>query len=242
VKSLSFLTTIQVRVLQRLSPVTGNEPGSAEVDWTLRLCSRKCRTTTRLAGRSPQRVTPLVPGSDSDGVQRLAVCFNFHHAIMSALYTISPLLRRSGTVPSWTCRACSRSQAHAIPQRSAFAGRIQGERRFATKIEAERVVVKGPVVNAAETSANSTATAARSTTSPLGGAAGPNGKSGPKSKRRRRLVIAGGVFTIGAAAITVSDDAKHAYTATKRSYRVLETLVLNIREYVAYSLYITASS
>jgi predicted unusual protein kinase regulating ubiquinone biosynthesis (AarF/ABC1/UbiB family) len=46
------------------------------------------------------------------------------------------------------------------------------------------------------------------------------------------LIIAGGALTIGVAAVTVSDDAKHAYTATKRSYRVLETLVLNIREYV----------
>lgn len=87
-------------------------------------------------------------------------------------------------------------------------------------------------MNVAETIANNTAAAARSTTSPAGGAAGPNGKSGPKSKRRRRLVIAGGVFTIGVVAITVSDDAKHAYTATKRSYRVLETLVLNIMECV----------
>jgi hypothetical protein len=44
-------------------------------------------------------------------------------------------------------------------------------------------------------------------------------------------MIAGGVFTVGGvAAVMVSEDAKHAYTATQRSYRVLETLVLNIRE------------
>jgi hypothetical protein len=46
------------------------------------------------------------------------------------------------------------------------------------------------------------------------------------------LIVAGGALTIGAAVVTISDDAKHAFTATQRSYRVLETLVLNIREYV----------
>jgi aarF domain-containing kinase len=84
------------------------------------------------------------------------------------------------------------------------------------------------VVNVAEAKAN----AATASTSAAGEAGGSHGKYGPKSKRRRRLVIAGGILTIGATAITVGDDAKHAYTATKRSYRVLETLVLNIREYV----------
>jgi predicted unusual protein kinase regulating ubiquinone biosynthesis (AarF/ABC1/UbiB family) len=83
-------------------------------------------------------------------------------------------------------------------------------------------------VNVTESNTN----AARAPTTPVGGAAGPNGKSAPKSKRRRGLVIAGTAVAIGAATIAVSDDAKHAYTATKRSYRVLETLVLNIREYV----------
>jgi hypothetical protein len=48
-------------------------------------------------------------------------------------------------------------------------------------------------------------------------------------------VVAGGALTIGAAAVTINDDAKHAYTATKRSYRVLETLVLNIKEYVDFT-------
>ena len=45
-------------------------------------------------------------------------------------------------------------------------------------------------------------------------------------------MIAGGALTIGAAAIAISDDAKHAYIAAKRSYRVVETLALNIKEYV----------
>jgi len=44
-------------------------------------------------------------------------------------------------------------------------------------------------------------------------------------------VIAGGALTIGAAALTINDDAKHAATAAKRSYRVAETLALNIKEY-----------
>ncbi|KAH3917050.1 hypothetical protein HBI56_167530 [Parastagonospora nodorum] len=133
--------------------------------------------------------------------------------MMSALYSFSPLLRRS----AWTCRACTQ----AVTQPSLVASRIQGERGFAGTV---RSAAKSPIVNATETSARAPASAA-------GGAGGSNGKSGPKSKRRRRLVIAGGVFTVGAAAVTLSDDAKHAYTATKRSYRVLETLVLNIRDY-----------
>lgn len=58
-------------------------------------------------------------------------------------------------------------------------------------------------------------------------------KAGGKgSKRRRRLLITGGGIAIGAAVVTINDDAKHAYVAAQRSYRVLSTLVLNIREYV----------
>jgi hypothetical protein len=150
---------------------------------------------------------------------------------MSALHTFAPLLRRGGgTVPSWTCRACTRSQGHAVSTHSAFGSRIPAERRFATNVESPGSKAKAPAVNAATPTVNATATAAESHASP-GGGAGPNARSGPKSKRRRRLMIAGGVFTIGGvAAVTVSDDAKHAYTATQRSYRVLETLVLNIRE------------
>lgn len=53
-----------------------------------------------------------------------------------------------------------------------------------------------------------------------------------KSSRRRRLFIIGGGIAIGAAVITVNEDAKHVYVAAQRSYRVVETLVLNIREYV----------
>ena len=52
------------------------------------------------------------------------------------------------------------------------------------------------------------------------------------SKRRRRLLIAGGGLAIGAGVVTINDDAKHAYIATQRSYRVVGTLILNIKEYV----------
>jgi aarF domain-containing kinase len=127
--------------------------------------------------------------------------------MMSAFHTISPLLRRSGTLPNWTCRACIQSRGRAVPQ---FARRSQ-EGGFATKVQGGR----GPF---------GTDTAYAAKPNP-----GPNAKSGPKGKR---LVVAGGALTIGAAAVTINDDAKHAYTATKRSYRVLETLVLNIKEYV----------
>ena len=55
---------------------------------------------------------------------------------------------------------------------------------------------------------------------------------GKTSKRRRRLLIAGGGLAIGAGVVTINDDAKHAYVAAQRSYRVVGTLVLNIKEYV----------
>lgn len=45
-------------------------------------------------------------------------------------------------------------------------------------------------------------------------------------------MIVGGGLVIGAAAIAVNEDAKHAYVAAQRSYRVVATLVMNIREYV----------
>lgn len=45
------------------------------------------------------------------------------------------------------------------------------------------------------------------------------------------MLIAGGGVAIGAAAITINDDAKHAYVAAQRSYRVVGTLVLNIKDY-----------
>jgi aarF domain-containing kinase len=49
-------------------------------------------------------------------------------------------------------------------------------------------------------------------------------------KRRRGLAVAGGVVAVGAVAVATNDEAKHAWTAAQRSYRVLSTLVLNIKE------------
>lgn len=122
---------------------------------------------------------------------------------MSAFSIFSPILRSGRRIggaipnPSWTCRACSRSQAQS---RINIAGGIRGGRTFATE----------------------TSEATRDA-----------GRAAPKNKKRRRLIIAaGGLVTAGGVAVAVSDDAKHAYTATKRSYRVLETLFLNVREYV----------
>ncbi|KAJ4365311.1 hypothetical protein N0V83_008931 [Neocucurbitaria cava] len=54
---------------------------------------------------------------------------------------------------------------------------------------------------------------------------------GKTSRRRRRLLIAGGGLAIGAGVVTINDDAKHAYVAAQRSYRVVGTLVLNIKDY-----------
>ncbi|KAF1940767.1 ABC1-domain-containing protein [Clathrospora elynae] len=55
--------------------------------------------------------------------------------------------------------------------------------------------------------------------------------AGKSSKRRRRLLIAGSGLAIGAGVVTINDDAKHAYVAAQRSYRVLATLVFNIKAY-----------
>jgi hypothetical protein len=61
------------------------------------------------------------------------------------------------------------------------------------------------------------------------------GRGGRSSKRRRRLLITGGGLAVGAGVVTITDDAKHASVAAQRSYRVVATLILNIREYVNYT-------
>jgi hypothetical protein len=131
---------------------------------------------------------------------------------MPILSAFSPILRRSGAIPSWTCRACMRSRVPSA-QRSTFANSLQNGRTFATK---------SSIPHAGKTT--------------IGGASKPLANAAPKaksrSKRRRRMIVTGGVFTIGAAAVTISDDAKHAKTAVQRSYRVLSTLALNVKEYV----------
>lgn len=125
----------------------------------------------------------------------------------------SPILQRT-----WICRACIRSQRQTITQQSqaswhqrgtrlaqdAFTSRIGAQRTFATRAnEAIHATVKAA------------------------------GRSAKSSKRRRGLFITGGGLAIGAAVlVAVNEDAKHAYVAAQRSYRVAETLVLNIREYV----------
>lgn len=44
------------------------------------------------------------------------------------------------------------------------------------------------------------------------------------------LLLSGGAI-LGAAAVTVNDDVKYAWSATQRTYRVAATLALNIKEY-----------
>src|SRR5689334_10014859 len=46
------------------------------------------------------------------------------------------------------------------------------------------------------------------------------------SKRRRRLLVVGGGIALGAAVVTLNDDAKHAFSAAQRTYRVAATLAL----------------
>lgn len=43
------------------------------------------------------------------------------------------------------------------------------------------------------------------------------------------MVLGGGV-ALGAAVVTVNDDAKHAWSAAQRTCRVATTLALNIKE------------
>lgn len=50
------------------------------------------------------------------------------------------------------------------------------------------------------------------------------------NKRRRRLLVLGGGIALGAAVVSLSDDARHAFSAAQRTYRVAATLALNIKE------------
>lgn len=60
----------------------------------------------------------------------------------------------------------------------------------------------------------------------------PAGNAAKSNKRRRRLMVVGGGLTLAGAAVTLNDDAKHAYTAVQRSSRVLSTLFVNVKECV----------
>lgn len=110
---------------------------------------------------------------------------------MSA-FLLSPVLRRGGRIPPWTCRTCLRSsrQTRGLPQQQST---------FATSAE----------------------TAAR----PIGKKSGIG---------RKRLLVLGGGVALGAAAVTYSEDARHASAAAQRTYRVAATLALNIKECVCF--------
>ena len=127
-----------------------------------------------------------------------------HVCMISAMHAFFPLVRRS-----WLCRACLRSQRQAIrPHRTAFA-----QQRATT---AGRAVGSAPSTSTADVATRAL------------------NDSRKNSTRRRRLLVAGGglAFSAGVVSVTLHDDAKHAYVAAQRSYRVLTTLVLNIHEYV----------
>ncbi|KAL6707195.1 hypothetical protein ACN47E_004742 [Coniothyrium glycines] len=103
---------------------------------------------------------------------------------------------------AWTCRACIRSQRLGPPPRNAATNHT--------------------------TTLSNTLGIRRSFATKVEAAIRPIGKS---NRRRRRLLIGGGGIAIGAVAVTINDDAKHAYVAAQRSYRVVTTLVLNIKDY-----------
>lgn len=106
---------------------------------------------------------------------------------MSA-FLLSPILRRGGRIPPWTCRTCLRSSRQTLlQQRSTFASRAETTTRPSSK------------------------------------------KSGIG---RKRLLVLGGGVALGAAAVTYSEDARHAASAAQRTYRVAATLALNIKECV----------
>ncbi|OJD29933.1 ubiquinone biosynthesis [Diplodia corticola] len=65
----------------------------------------------------------------------------------------------------------------------------------------------------------------------LGYATQSNARSIPRQKKRRRLIIAAAGGGAVATAVAVSDDAKHAVTAVRRSGRVVATLYVNIQDY-----------
>lgn len=122
---------------------------------------------------------------------------------MSAMNAFTPILRRS-----WLCRGCLRSQRQAIPQR-------QSPWQQRSLFTQQRAAFASRATGEAQSAANA-ATKAFS----------------KGSKRKRRLLITGGgIALLGAGVVTINDDAKHAYVAAQRSYRVLTTLVLNIKDY-----------
>jgi aarF domain-containing kinase len=57
-----------------------------------------------------------------------------------------------------------------------------------------------------------------------------NAKSGKKGGFMRKVVVLAVVGLLGAGAVTLSPDAKHAYEAAKRSGRVAGTLAVCINE------------
>jgi aarF domain-containing kinase len=122
---------------------------------------------------------------------------------MSSLSVLSPLLRR-GAATRWTCRTC-------------LGLGPQAQRSFASRVDAADFTIRPGEKN-------------KSRSSGSGNGNGNGNNSGRSSKRRSRLLVAGGVVAVGAVAVATNDDAKHAWTAAQRSYRVLSTLVLNIRE------------
>lgn len=128
---------------------------------------------------------------------------------MSSLSALSPLLLRRGAASPWTCRTCT---GLGLGSRS----RSQAQRSFASRVGAVNSTVRPGEANKS-----------RSSKSNSNGNGNGNGNG---SRRRRGLVVAGGVVVVGAVAVATNDDARHAWTAAQRSYRVLGTLVLNIWE------------
>jgi aarF domain-containing kinase len=120
---------------------------------------------------------------------------------MPSLSVLSPLLRR-GAATRWTCRTC-------------LALGPQAQRSFASRGDAADFTIRPGEKNKSRGN---------------GSGSGNGNNSGRSSKRRSRLLVAGGAVAVGAVAVATNDDAKHAWTAAQRSYRVLSTLVLNIRE------------
>ena len=138
----------------------------------------------------------------------------------------SPILQRT-----WICRACIRSQRQTIAQQPQGLWQQRGA-RLAQDAFTSRIGTTRTFATRANEAIHETAKAAGRSAKSNSNSSSSNSSSSSSSRRRRRLLIIGGGIAIGAAITTVNEDAKHVYVAAQRSYRVVETLVLNIREYV----------
>ncbi|UPX17206.1 phosphate system positive regulatory protein pho81, variant 2 [Ascochyta rabiei] len=140
-----------------------------------------------------------------------------------------PLFRRGASLP-WTCRACClRFQRQSLGlRRDAFASQAVRRDGLTVGRDGETAGKDGWTEGEnRQTEGGSRQTEGKSRQTE-GKSRQTEGKSG---KRRGRLLVLGGGVAVGGAVVTLNDDAKHAWSAAQRTYRVAATLALNIKDY-----------